>query len=296
MAIEGPGGADNTQSETTNEAGATAESVPEQTNTDDATERADPQNAETPRDGANRTRSVVIGGTTFGAASVGIETARRLGTDRHAEAGFAERAHAEAYAKKVGGTVVDDGSSVFTPDGGIDGIVKTASGQKHVQSKHYGQAVGNSTLKQYAGDIDIIGATNGVTESADTQAYNIDVITAEEWSWRMKAELQGRRIIHGCHKGIAALMDRTRAITSRLVNGTKFVGRRAIASGKWLFCRLVKVGSTIAAWVARRSLVTQLVLIVAVVGLLYLLWLWYTSEDEETMSANTSKDQPATES
>ncbi|WP_435066238.1 hypothetical protein [Halobaculum sp. EA56] len=287
MAVEDP---DDPQLETDAREISPTESHPREPTPEETTKQTDSEGEEEHLNDADRSKSVVTGGITLWATGVAAEVTRRLGIDRYLEADFAERAYAKAYAQKVGGTVIEDGTSVFTPDGGVDKIVKTSSGEIAIQSKHHGRAVGNSTLEEYAGKVDVIGATNGVAESANPEAYDVDVVTANDWPWRTKAKLQGKRILRGCRKGAATLKHGTRVVISRLVDGVKFVSRRAISGGKWFTRRLIKVGSTIAAWYTRRSLITQLILIVAVVGLLYLLWRWYTSEDGKTEDTDTGKD------
>lgn len=289
MAVGGGDDTGNTKSEPTDKARATAEPKAEKDDHDESVEEEYSEEmgkTSTP----NTTHSTVTSGATLGAVGVTAETARRLGTDRYAEAGFAEQAYAEAYARKVGGTVVDDGTSVFTPDGGIDKIVQTSSGEIRIQSKHYGRVVGNRTLKEHAGKVDVIGATNGIAESVDPEAYGVDVVTSDDWLWRTKAKLQGKRVIRGCGKGITAIKHGAQAVASRLVDGAKFGARCAIFSGKWLLRRLFKAGAVAAKWFKRRSLMTQLVLIVAVVGLLYLLWNWYNEENEEEAGSEESTD------
>lgn len=266
-----------TESTTTDKAEAAPKSTAEHINTDKAGEWTGSDDES--QDDAAQTKSAVTSVTTLGLTGVTAETARRLGIDRHAEAGLAERAYAEAYAEKVGGTVVDDGSSAFTPDGGIDSIVKTESGQQYVQSKHYGHEVRNSTLEQYAGDVDAIGATNGIAEGVNPEAHGIDVITGDDWPWWRKVEREVRRIIRGSRRAITILWNGTWTVACRLIDGARFVGQRTVTGGKWLSRRLIKIGSTIAAWYARRSLMTQLILIFAVIGLVYLLWRWYTNKE-----------------
>lgn len=276
---ETPGGADNEQMGTSDEAEGSTDPTADQIATGDTLESGDVEKANLLNGGADRTNAIAASGMTLGTSGLTLEAARRHGTERYAEAEFAERVVANVYADKVGGTVVEDSSSVFAPDGGIDGIVETSSGRKFIQSKHHGQEVGNNILGQYSGDIDALGATNGVAESADPESYGMDVITADDWPLRAKAKLEARRVAHGCRKGVSAIKKGTRAVVGRLLDVTKFVGRKVVAGGKWFGRRLIKIGSVIAAWFTRRSLITQLLLVVVVVGALYLLWRWYTSED-----------------
>lgn len=284
-------GDEDVRSSTPDEVDTSTESIAGRPDTDaiadEGAERTDSGETTSSRDGTNRTGAVVVGGTVLGGAT---ETVRRLGIDRHDEAGLAEQANIKARAKQVGGTGVHDGSSAFTPDGGIDGIIKTESGQEYIQSKHYGRPIGNSTLEQYDGVADVIGATNGTTESADPEGYGIDVVTAEDWPWRKRAKLEGKRVIRGCRRIFAKLEDRVRVVTSRVLNAARRAGQWLVVSGKRLCRHLVKIGSMIAKWFARRRLMTQIVLIVAVVGLLYLLWRWYTSREEEAMNSETDEN------
>lgn len=175
MAAGGRDDRSNFQWGITNEEENSSESSVEQPDNDIKGGWDNSEDTDTSDEGDDRMRSVAFRGVTLGATSVATETARRLGTDRHAEAGFAEQAYAEAYAQKFGGTVIDDGASVFMPDGGVDRVVKTASGEIAIQSKHYGRPVRNNTLEEYANEVDVIGATNGVAESADPEAYGMGV-------------------------------------------------------------------------------------------------------------------------
>jgi len=278
--IGGQGSADNTRSKAPHNSETTTDSGLRQAEAhiEPAAEQTGSGNTTPSRARTNRRKAAGAAGTAF---SVVTETARRSGVDRHVEAGFAERAHAEAYAKEVGGKVVETGSSPFAPDNGIDAIVEAASDKKLVQVKHHGQAIKNSTLEQYAGDVDAIAASNGVAKNADPGAYGLDIITSEDWSWWRKAILELRRVGHGLRKGIAASWDGLRVITSHLLGGAKSVGRGLFAGGKLLYRTLIKVSSISVAWVTRRSLLGQLLLILSVIGILYLLWRWYTSEDEK---------------
>lgn len=124
-------GDEDVRSLTRDEADTSAESTAGRPDTDaivnKGAERTDSGETAYSRDGTNRTGAVVVDGTVLGGTT---ETVRRLGIDRHNEAGVAEQANIEAYAKQVGGTGVYDGSSAFTPDSDINGITETESSQK----------------------------------------------------------------------------------------------------------------------------------------------------------------------
>lgn len=280
MRIRRAGDTDNPRWEDGDWVGSVLNSSTDQTYTDESDEQEESPDAKTFTDGVSATKTALTSGAIFGAIGPTVEQARRLGIDRYDEAGLAERAYAETYAKKRGGKVVDDGSSVFTPDGGIDGIVRTESNQYRIQSKHYGEPVGNHILEQYSTDVDVIGATNGVAENADPDAYNLEVVTRSDWSWRKKASLQGRRVFKGTQAGIFSLKDSLLSIGGSVTAGVKYAVKRGIAHGKWLGRRLGRIGSPLAAWFKRRSLFTQIVIVVAVVGAVYLLWQWYTDDDD----------------
>jgi hypothetical protein len=229
--------------------------------------------------GANTpSRSVITGGTTL-ATGLATEKARRLGIDRHAEAGFAERAFAKAYAKKVDGTIVDDGSSVFAPDNGIDKIVYAGSNNIPVQSKHYCHPIENHTIEKYADKVDAIGTTNGVRESADPEQYGLEYLTADDWPWRERANLEIKRIVRGFSRGVNVLSRRARIIIRHLTSGAKSIAQQINRVLKWFYHRLVKFGSATAAWFFRRSLVTQIFLSLTAIVFVYLVWRWYSSED-----------------
>lgn len=290
MAVEERDSVENTQLGSTDEEGSATETNTEEDDDNKPFEWDDSEDVG--RHSAPKiVNSTVTSGATLGAVGVTAETARRIGIDRYAEAGFAERAYAEAYAQKVGGTVVDNGASVFTPDGGIDKIVETPSGKIRIQSKHYGRTVGDHVLQKTAGKVDVIGATNGVSESVDPEAYSVDVVTSDDWLWRTKAKLQTKRVIRGFGKGITTIKHGIQAVTSRLVDAAKFSARCAVISGKWLYRRLSKFGSIAAKWFSRRSLTTQLALIVTVVGLVYLVWDRYNEKNEEEDCTNKKRTQ-----
>lgn len=201
-------------------------------------------------------RKAAGGGTV---ASAGARILRQLGIDYHAESGLAEQLHAQEYARQTGGTVVEHGSSVFAPDGGVDKVVLTEGGEKAIQSKHYKSEVGDYTLKKYEGDIDVITPTNGTKESATPSSYGMEEFTYDDWSWRAKAKLEWRRIKNGAR----SVLRGARSAASRAISGLK----------------------GITSWFLRLPLWKQLGIIAVVAGVGYLLWRWYNSEDQRGSSA-----------
>ena len=264
--------ASSTQSEFTIYPDATCESKDADSNT---VEQVDDEDSETHDHTAAQSGFIFVGG---GGATTDI--ARRVGTDRHAEAGYAERAHAKAYAKKTGGAVVEDGTSAYAPDGGIDTVIETELKDKYIQSKHYGQKVSESTLEKYADSVDAIGATNGVTPSEIPEAYNIDIITSNDWYYRDRATLELKRIIRGYRKGAAGLVNGTRLAATHLVDSTRLGGRLVYMGAESVRRKSVKIASTVAVRVAKRSVLKKAVLSVATLIIAYILWRWYTNKKE----------------
>jgi hypothetical protein len=213
-----------------------------------------------------------------GGASVDI--ARRAGIDRHAEADYAERAYEKAVAKMTGGNVVEDGTSAFTPDGGIDSVVDTESGDMHIQTKHYGRKVSESTIKKYAEDVDVIGATNGVKQDCTPEEYGVDVVTSKHWSYRARTTLELKRIARGYRKGVTGIINRTRVAATYLVDGTKVGGRLVYMGGKSIRHNVTKTASAVAVRFAKASLRKKAVMGIVGLIILYLIHQWYTDENE----------------
>lgn len=269
---------------------------------EDTAEQIDDEDSVDHDDTAVRSGSTLLVG---GGATISI--ARREGIDRHAEADHAEWAFDKTVAKKTGGTIVEDRTSAFTPDGGIDSVIETESGYKYIQTKHYGRKVSESTIKKYADDVDVIGATNGVKEGCTPEEYGVDIVTSSDWPYRARATLEFKRIARGYRKGVAGIVNGTHDAATYLVDGTKFGGRLVYMGGKSIWHNVTKTASAAAVRVAKASLrggksIRQKIAKTAsaavvrfakaslrkkaamgIVGLiiLYLIYQWYTDENED---------------
>lgn len=104
MVSSGQDGGNNTHPETTNEERTSAESVVEKSDNSEATEQEEFEDVDDLYNDTIGTESTVTGVATLGAAGLTTESARRIGIDRHSEAGFADRAYAQAYANEIDGT------------------------------------------------------------------------------------------------------------------------------------------------------------------------------------------------
>jgi hypothetical protein len=216
----------------------------------------------------------------LGASSV-LE-ARQIGFDRYAEAELVEQLHAEEYATQIGGSVVKDSSSVFTPDGGIDRIVMAEAGEKTIQSKHFGNPVGGSILEQYSSDVDVFAATNGLKESTDPSTYEMETLTSNDWSLWSKLKLEAFRVKRGyvlrfdrskamLRRGAGRGLTLVKSVVSRLFSGIKSAIRLSSRAAKLVASRF-----------RRLPIGKQIVVVLAAIGAFYLLWRWYKNDDTET--------------
>ena len=211
------------------------------------------------------------GGVITGSVAV-TESARRAGIDRHVEAGLAEELHAKAYARKAGGSVLKDNTSVFTPDGGVDKLVKTPDGERAIQSKHYGSEVGEAVLRQYGGDVDVFAATKGVGESVDPSNYDLEVITADDWLIRERAVLEGRRIKRGVQRGLQHSIRGVAGVARRVGRKGKYALKQLLGGAKLARRSLSSAVTRGMKRFARQPRSTQGAAVVVVGGALWLLW------------------------
>ncbi|MBB6645051.1 hypothetical protein [Halobellus ruber] len=128
--------------------------------------------------------------------------ARRTGIDRYAEARQVERLNAKEYARHVGGTVTDSGTSAYAPDGGVDGVVRVGEDQTKIQSKHHATAVPESVLQEYADTVDVVAASNGFADGVDPATYGFETFTTQDWSLLAQARLECGRILRGLSKWV----------------------------------------------------------------------------------------------
>ena len=223
-------------------------------------------------EGEQTTTSKTANGKAIGTAAA-TEIARRAGIDRHTEAGLAEDFHAEAYARKVGGSVVSDNTSAFTPDGGVDKIVMTPDGEKAIQSKHYASAVSDATLRHYDPDVDVIASTKGISEKADPSKYDLEVVTYDDWPISAKARLEARRIQRGVLKGLQHPAESASSIARRVAGGGKYALKQLLGGAKLAGKCLSSVAMRTGSKFAQYPITTQFVVAVVFVGgPLWLLW------------------------
>lgn len=142
--------------------------------------------------------------------------ARQTGIDRYAEAGQAERLHAVEYARHVGGTVTDSGTSAYTPDGGVDGVVRVGGDEAKIQSKHHATAVSESVLQDCADVVDVIASSNGVADGVDPATYGVETFTAQDWSLLAQVRLECGRILRGFSKWARGTRARLTTIVESL--------------------------------------------------------------------------------
>ncbi|QSW97655.2 hypothetical protein [Haloterrigena alkaliphila] len=224
---------------------------------DESTELGDPESDRLESIG----KSAVNAGTATSACTAAAE---RAGVDRYAEAELAEQMHAKAYARDIGGTIVEEETSVFTPDGGVDRMIKGPAGEKTVQVKHYSDSLGESVLEQYS-DVDVIATTNGLKDGVDPAEYGIDVVTIDDWSVIQRMKLSGTRIKRGATKPITSA-------ASRIGTATKTVAGRAAAAARTGVSGFLRLS-------LGKQLLIASVLIVVVGGIVY--FLWKRSQDDD---------------
>lgn len=195
------------------------------------------------------------------ASTVLIDLTRRAGIDRYAEAELVEQLSAQEYARYVGGTVTEDGGSVFAPDGGVDGVVHTGEEVRKIQSKHHAGELGESVLQDYADRVDVLATSNGTSPSVDPANYGIEEFTMEDWSRRAKLRLKCRRIFNGLVKGMRGVRTRL----GRIVRIFRGVSTRLVSV-------LKRLGSAAARWVIGLTTLQQIVL---AAGVVTVAWLTY---------------------
>lgn len=201
-----------------------------------------------------------------------------LGTDNYVQAGAAEAIHAKELARHLGGTVVDDGSSVYAADNGIDTIIQIPDDDITVQTKHFGEPLGDSIVKQYADTVDYIASTNGFKDSANPAAHGIESWSKADWSWRGTTELKAHQFIHGLRRLAAGVRTRLR----QLVGGLQSITSTAASVVKHAASRLAAAGTAVASWFLALSLGQQLLVILAIIAVAagtYYFYQWYTARD-----------------
>lgn len=227
-------------------------------------------------------------------AATGVPIAKQLasmvadvGIDNHAQAGVAEQIHAKELARKLGGEAVFDSSSVYTPDGGVDAVIKTADAEFKLQVKHLAEQVGDATAQEYADIVDYLASTNGFEGSVDPAAHGLQGFSKADWSWRGRTELRGHQFVNGLQELSGAALSGL----GRLYRRTRFF---AGAARNFLSSLTKSVGSKVAAatsWFLALSLGQQLALIaafIAVVAACYFLYKWYRNRE-----SNRDTDTPA---
>lgn len=222
--------------------------------------------SETESDTERQPRTKIAAGVTTGTLGTATAAARKAGVDRHAESGLAEKMHAKAYARRVGGSVIKDQSSVFTPDGGIDKIVTTNTGEKSIQSKHYGTKLGEATVKDYQSNVDVIASTRGFGENVDLSKCSCETITYDDWSLPMKTALEVDRIKRGVQIGLLQLKRGTCNLTRQIVYRSKDVGIRLLCEAKVLKRVGARIGKSAFSWLARQPVGGQVLFVITLLG------------------------------
>lgn len=264
-------------------------------------EEASPSDEKMSEVDESSTATTVVKGTASSGTTVSAgELARQKGLDRHTEAGMAE----DLYAKELerqGYTVVDDGSSVFTPDDGVDKILERGSEELKVQVKHHGEEVGHRTLKRCAdADIDVLATTNGVKDGVDPADYGIEVVTKEDMSLSSRAKLELDRTGRGiglakdaaksATKGLLGrVWDGIKSVGKKVLNGLKSVSKKIFSGAKSMGGGIISAAKSAASWFVTLSLGKQILLgagvLVAIGGAIYLVRRWL-QDKESTQSTN----------
>lgn len=196
------------------------------------------------------------------------EISRRVGIDRHAEAALVENLHAQEYARQAGGTVVEDGASAFTPDGGIDKTVSVSEKEIKIQAKHHGEEVTESVLRDYADDVDVIATSNGTSSNVDPADYDVEEFTPDDWSIRSKARLEFRRILNGIKKGLS----RGRSYLGKITSACKKTLKSLTSSVGSLTSAISSAARAAAGWVLGLTTLQQVGLAAGSIGAVWLVW------------------------
>ncbi|KAB1190732.1 MULTISPECIES: hypothetical protein [Haloferax] len=175
-----------------------------------------------------------------------------LGTDNHAQAELVEQLFAKEIARHVDGEVIKGGSGVFTPDGGVDAVIKTADGRLKIQVKNFANAVGDATLKEYRDIVDVFASTNGFKNGAEPAAYGMDAFTKNDWSWASKAELYGNQFLHGVRQIFVGIYNALRPFAGHV---------------RYISAHIVTKTTAAASWFIALSIGKQLAIIAAVLAL-----------------------------
>lgn len=246
---------------------------------------------ETPNgaDESNRTSDKVArGALASGIAGKGVESARRAGTDRWAEAAKMEHKFAK-NAAEGGWSIAEDGSSVFTPDNGIDKVLTRGGEEKLIQVKHYGRALSEGDLGALNPDIDVIASSNGTAEGVNPADFGLEEITYDDLSLLQKAELEWSRIERGARIGVNELQGRIEALVLRAtdiagqaVSRVKSFAARLVWGAKSALGYVSSVGKSAVTWFLGLSLGKQILITGTILSAIYLVWRWRMSRREES--------------
>lgn len=213
-------------------------------------------------------------------ASAGVVTGKEIGTaiadfgiDNHAQAELVERLFAKEIARRVDGEVLEDTSSVFAPDGGVDAVIRTADGDLTVQVKNLADAVGDATLKEYEGVVNYFASTNGFAEGAEPAARGMKGITGDDWSGASNVELRGNHFLHGIRRIFTGIRDALRSLAGHtkaiLSNISNHIASKATAAASWFLA--LSAGQQLAALAA----------VLAVAVAVYYLYKRYRNRDHD---------------
>ncbi|WP_276274511.1 hypothetical protein [Haladaptatus sp. QDMS2] len=218
----------------------------------------------------NKAKKIAASAAITGTSGSILETARRAGIDRHAEAGLVEEIHLKEIARQMGGKVVENRSPVFAPDGGVDGVVEIGEGVlKRVQVKHTAEKVGESLIKQYP-DVDVFASSSGFKPNVDLSATGKSGITINDWSVRSKATLESSRIIRGVNRLGAGFIARAKSVMSVAIG--------AVSHGVHWYLALPVF----------QQIALGIIVVIAVVGTGYLIWRWYKGSETPRHSHGVS--------
>jgi hypothetical protein len=216
-------------------------------------------------------------------ACTGVVTAKEigsiiadLGTDNHAQAELVESLFSKEIAQHVDGEVLNDASSVFAPDGGVDAVIRTADGDLTVQVKNLADPVGDATLAEYEGLVDYFASANDFKQGTDPTNYGMEGFSKDDWLWASKAELRTNQFFNGVQQifikirdAIQSFAGQTKEILSKVA---KHAASKATAAASWFFA--LSAGQQLGALAA----------VVAVAVAVYYVYKWYQNHDYDHSS------------